>query len=167
MTKKTPQERGKDFEEEFRQYLKQLMARHPVASARFYDTHSAGAYLPDQPCDTIACVQGITHLFELKSSEVHDSLTGGLSKLLKNHQASHLRIWARAGACTHVVFWQQTTGVIELWDGEAVAKVRHATLARLKPDGICETFPNFDAFKTTFTAAILINARYTAKKDFP
>jgi hypothetical protein len=163
---RTPQEKGKDFEVEFRLYLKQLMEKHPVASARFYDTHSAGSYLPDQPGDTIACVRGYCHLFELKSSEVHASLSAGLSKLLGNHQASHLRIWARAGASTHVLFWQQATGVIELWDGEAVAMVRHAPHMRLKPDGICDTFPNFEAFKAGFMAALLHNPRYTAKKVF-
>jgi hypothetical protein len=160
---KTPQERGKEFEEQFRVFLKHLMEKHPVASARFYDTHSAGAYLPDQPADTIACVLGICHLFELKSSEVHASLSAGLSKLLKAHQASHLRIWARAGASTHIVFWQQKTGIIELWDGEAVGLVRHAPQARLKPAGICVTYPDFDAFKAAFTQALLNNPRYTAK----
>ena len=163
---KTPQEKGKEFEETFRLFLKELMEAHPVASARFYDTHSAGAYLPDQPGDTIACVRGICHLFELKSSEVHASLSAGLSKLLASHQASHLRIWARAGASTHVVFWQQNTGVVELWDGEAVALVRHAPHMRLKPDGICDTYPNFEAFKVGFTAALLHNPRYTAKKVY-
>lgn len=164
MSKKTPQERGKDFEEEFRLYLKQLMERYPVASARFYDTHSAGTYLPDQPCDTIACIRGQTHLFELKSSEVHASLCAGLSKLLANHQASHLRLWARAGASTHIVFWQQKTGVIELWDGAAVGEVRHAPHARLKPEGLCDVLPDFDAFKEFFSKQIKHNHRYTARK---
>lgn len=163
---KTPQEKGKEFEEEFRLYLKELMHKHPLASARFYDTHSAGAFLPDQPADTIACFRGICHLFELKSSEVHSSLTAGLSKLLANHQASHLKIWARAGASTHIVFWQQATGVIELWDGEAVAHVRHAPHMRLKAEGICDRFADFEAFKAAFTAALLHNPRYTAKKVF-
>lgn len=163
---KTPQEKGKEFEEQFRLFLKDLMHKHPVASARFYDTHSAGTYLPDQPGDTIACVRGICHLFELKSSEVHASLTAGLSKLLAHHQASHLKIWARAGASTHVVFWQQATGVIELWDGEAVAIVRNEAHMRLKTDGVCDIYPNFEAFKAGFTAALLNNPRYTAKKVF-
>jgi hypothetical protein len=163
---KTPQEKGKAFEEEFRLYLKEVMQKHPMASARFYDTHSAGAFLPDQPGDTIACFRGICHLFELKSSEVHASLSAGLSKLLANHQATHLKIWARAGASTHVLFWQQSTGVIELWDGECVAVVRHAPHMRLKPEGVCETYPDFEAFKAAFTAALLHNPRYTAKKVF-
>lgn len=162
---KTPQEKGKEFEEEFRLYLKELMHKHPVASARFYDTRSAGTYLPDQPGDTIACVRGICHLFELKSSEVHASLSAGLSKLLANHQATHLKIWARAGASTHVVFWQQTTGVIELWDGAAVAAVRHEPHARLKPAGICVTYTDLEAFKAAFTTALLINPRYTARTE--
>jgi len=163
---KTPQEKGKEFEELFRLFLKELMQKHPLASARFYDTHSAGTYLPDQPGDLIACFRGICHLFELKSSEVHGSLTAGLSKLLANHQATHLKIWARAGASTHVLFWQQSTGVIELWDGEAVAHVRHAPHMRLKAEGICDSFPDFEAFKAAFTASLLHNPRYTAKKVF-
>lgn len=163
---KTPQERGKDFEEEFRKYLKDLMGKYPVASARFYDTHSAGAFLPEQPCDSIACIQGVTHLFELKSSAVHLSLAGGLSDLLKDSQATHLRIWARAGACTHIVFWQQELGGIELWDGDAVAQVKHTPRARLKRDGICEQFLDFDSFKAEFFEAIKQNPRYTARKVF-
>jgi hypothetical protein len=163
---KTPQEKGKEFEEQFRLFLKDLMHKHPVASARFYDTHSAGTYLPDQPGDTIACVRGICHLFELKSSEVHSSLTAGLSKLLAHHQASHLKIWARAGASTHVVFWQQHTGVVELWDGESVAIVRNEAHMRLKAEGVCDIYPDFEAFKAGFTKALLNNPRYTAKKVF-
>lgn len=164
---KTPQERGADFEEEFRLYLKHLMQKGPAIFHRFYDTKSAGAFMPEQPSDFLACFKGRTHLFELKSSDVHDSFGASRKSLdlLKENQAASLRLWARAGAKVHLLFWQQRSGLIELWDGVAAAEARVTPRAKLDKPGNVLLFKDFESFKQTFTLAIKQNPRFGARED--
>jgi len=158
---KTAQEKGKVFEEEFQLYLKGLMQKYPAVPHRLYDTRSAGSYLPDQPGDFFLLFKGALHLWELKSSEVHDSLAANLSGLLSKEQATHHKLWRRAGAVTHVLFLQQRTGRVELWHGGHVAEVRHAAGKRLKRQD-CLPYGSMSEFKEQFTEALLLDSRYGA-----
>jgi hypothetical protein len=167
MAKKTPQELGAEFEEGFRLYLKGLMQKGPAAFHRFYDTKSAGAYMPEQPADFLACFKGRAHLFELKSSDVHNSFAACRKSidLLQEGQAANLRLWARAGAKVHLLFWQQRSGLIELWDGVAAAEARVTARAKLPREGNMLLFNTFDSFKEMFAAAIKQNPRFGAREE--
>lgn len=156
---KTPQELGKEFEQDFQALLKSVQNSSPAIYHRFYDTHSAGTFLPSQPGDFLMLYQGQGHLFELKSSDTHDSLSSGLSSLLDKDQAAHLRLWARAGAATHVIFWAQKTGVIEWWDGKVVAEHRAAG-KRLPANTPRLGFENFRQFSNMFTSIIRAESRH-------
>lgn len=119
---KTPQELGKEFEENFRLWLKQAVCHHRVAFVRLYDTRSAGSFLPDQPGDFLASINGRSHLFELKSSEKFPSLQAGgaMRQLITDAQAANARIWSRSGAQSHFIYWGQHSNIFEVWDGEYV-----------------------------------------------
>jgi hypothetical protein len=159
---KTPQEVGKEFEEDFRLLCKGISSRHRAAVHRLYDAHSAGGYMPEQPGDFFFLMEQHLHLFELKSSHTHQTLVSGLSSLMNTSQAAQLRFWARAGAVTHVLFLSQQDGAIELWSGEHVAMVRASYRGRLKPEGIVMRFKSFKEFKTVFEAALISNPRFSA-----
>ena len=157
MTKaKTPQEIGKDFEETFRGLLKTLQQKYKSNYHRFYDTHSAGAYLPEQPADFLLGFDGGMHFIECKSSDTHQTLASGLSDLLNKSQAANLRMWARAGACVHILFLSQRDGRVELWDGKVVSEARAAG-KRIKAEGICHVYANFADFAFDFEYALKRN----------
>ena len=159
---KTPQEIGKDFEDQFRLLCKSITQRNLAAVHRLYDAHSAGGFMPEQPGDFFFLFDGALHLFELKSSDTHQSLTSGLSSLMDTGQAAQLRWWARAGAVTHVLFLSQRDGVIELWSGEHVAVVRSTYRGRLKPEGIVMKFTSFKEFSFVFEQSLKANKRFSA-----
>ena len=146
---KSPQERGKDFEADFQAVLKSMHQRLKCNYYRFYDTRSAGAFMPSQPADYFLGIQGAMHFFELKSSEKFDNLGSGLSTLMDKDQAAHLRLWARAGACVHVLFLDQVSGAVEWWDGLKVAEHR-ASGKSIKPYGIRIHYTDFSTFANDF-----------------
>lgn len=153
---KSPQEVGKDFEETFRLLLKDLQKRCPCNFHRFYDTHSAGAYLPEQPADFLLGFDGGMHFIECKSSDTHQTLASGLADLFSKDQAANLRMWSRAGASTHILFLSQRDGRVELWDGLRVSEARAAG-KRIKAEGICHTYANFADFAFDFEYALKRN----------
>lgn len=160
---KTPQQIGKAFEEEFRLFLKDLTQKRLAAMYRFYDSTSAGGMMmPSQPGDFQLLYERHTHLFELKSSSKHKSLTAGLSGLLDYDQAAQLLFWHRAGAVTHVLFLDQATRRIELWDGAHVATTRQEPNARLKGLANCLQFDNFAHFSHVFAESLSANPRFSA-----
>lgn len=156
---KSPQERGKDFEADFQAVLKSMHQRLKCNYYRFYDTRSAGAFMPSQPADYFLGFQGVMHFFELKSSEKFDNLGSGLSTLMDKDQAAHLRLWARAGAGTHVLFLDQVSGAVEWWNGLAVSSAR-AVGRSIKPLGISLRFPDFDTFAKLFEEQLLLNPSF-------
>jgi hypothetical protein len=156
---KSPQERGKDFESDFQALLKSMHQRLRANYYRFYDTRSAGAYMPSQPADYFLGFQGVMHFFELKSSEKHASLANGLSSLMDKDQAAHLRLWARAGAGVHVLFLNQVSGAVEWWNGLAVSSARAAGKA-IKPLGICMQYPDFATFEKLFEEQLVLNPSF-------
>ncbi len=159
---KSAQEKGKEFEEDFRLWLKHLTEKHGAMYHRFYDTRSAGAYLPDQPGDYLLIWRGAPHLWELKSSGAHNSLAAGLGTLMSKEQATFHKLWQRAGATTHVLFWQQVTGEVELWHGGHVATVRHEKGRRLARQD-CLRYGNIGQFKAQFLSGLSTDKNYGAK----
>jgi len=131
MTTKTPQEIGKDFEETTRLILKALTLKRKSMFHRLYDTHSAGAYLPEQPADFLFMYEGKLTLIECKSSAKYETFPAGLSSLMEKEKAPLIRMWLRAGARCLFVFLSQSSGMIEFWDGKDVIAARTAERGRL------------------------------------
>lgn len=112
----------KKFEEGVEAYFKARMEHEPIVYHRFYDTHSAGSFLPNQPGDHY--IKTLTHsiLLETKHSEVHASLRSCFSNMVEDSQIAHMRVWMRAGSLTLVLF--KGTNGLELWDGGHCAHCR-------------------------------------------
>lgn len=82
--------------------LKRYCEKNPAVWHRFYDTHSAGRFLPVQPGDFLFVVQGVAHLIECKSTETGESLERLARK--SPEQIGKHKLWARAGAHTWYVY---------------------------------------------------------------
>lgn len=131
---KSAQQRGKDFEEDTRQALEYAVRKTKTAYIRLYDTHSAGSFLPAQPCDFMACHDGTTILIECKASEKHSSLADNrrvLTSNLSDNQMAHARLWTRAGGRYLILFLSVEQGKVEVWDGNRVADTYFTPRARL------------------------------------
>lgn len=161
---KTPQEVGKEFELDFQAVLKSLHQRCKANYYRFYDTHSAGAFMPKQPADYFLGFQGAMHFLELKSSLEHQTLSSGLSDLMTKDQAASLRLWYRAGACVHVLFLSQADGAVEWWDGLLVAEARAAG-KRIKAPGACIRYADFATFAEDFEIILRANPHFMVKRN--
>ena len=162
---KSPQERGKEFEADFQAVLKSMHQRLKSNYYRFYDTRSAGAFMPSQPADYFLGFKGAMHFFELKSSEKYDNLGGGLSTLMDKDQAAHLRLWSRAGAGVHVLFLDQMSGAVEWWDGLMVSSARAAGRS-IKPSGIRIHYTDFATFAQDFEEMLNLNPHFTVASSY-
>lgn len=130
---KTPQQLGSDFQVDLEKIFKEFRAKFPMNYHRFYDTKSAGSYLPEQPGDHFVTWAGKTFLIEAKLSTVHRSLASpkALSSGMSNGQAMSQILWSRAGAHAVVIFKDHANGFVEIWPGAYVGGVRNALRARL------------------------------------
>lgn len=116
------------FEQDIQNYLQKREAEEPMTYHRFYDTASAGDFLPAQPGDFLILSRGHAILLEAKHSTVHASLKSCFASHVKDNQIGFHRIWQRAGATTFFIFKSEISGhnpVIELWDGKALVTARH------------------------------------------
>lgn len=159
---KTPQDVGKAFEDEMREFLMGLSRKHCACYHRLYDAHSAGGFMPAQPGDGLLLYQGVQHLLEFKSSAAHSTLSAGLSNLVKTQQAGLMKFWHRAGAVCHYIFLDQNTREVELWAGAPVFEARLTFRARLKPEGARMRFANPLLFQAYFESALRENPRFSA-----
>lgn len=123
----------KQFEDDVQKYFKKRMEVDPIVYHRFYDTHSAGSFLPSQPADHLVQTPGHTVLVETKYSEVHNSLRSCFSSMVDDTQIAHMRIWMRAGAVGLIAFKGKVG--IEVWEGGHCAYCRLNGL-RLNPSHI-------------------------------
>lgn len=130
---RSPQQLGSDFQKELEDVFKALRNRHPMNYHRFYDTKSAGSYLPEQPGDHFVTWAGKTFLIEAKLSTVHRSLASpkALSSGMSSGQAMSQILWRRAGAYAVVIFKDHTNGFVEIWPGAYVGSIRTSLRARL------------------------------------
>ena len=134
---RTPQELGVEFQDEVQKVFETLQKStlRRLRFHRFYDSRSAGGYLPAQPGDFLLCNNGKTVVVEVKLSTVYRSLhsAGALRSLMKAEQAAQMALWTRAGAEGLVIFKDHENGYVELWDGAYVAKTRATERAVLDP----------------------------------
>mgnify|MGYP005615387511 FL=1 len=130
---KTPQQLGSDFQVDLEKIFKEFRTKFPMNYHRFYDTKSAGSYLPEQPGDHFVTWAGKTFLIEAKLSTVHRSLASpkALSSGMSNGQAMSQILWSRAGAHAVVIFKDHANGFVEIWPGAYVGGIRNALRARL------------------------------------
>ncbi len=160
MKTKTPQQVGKDFEEATRLVMKALTLKIPCMFHRLYDTHSAGAFLPEQPADFLFMHRGKLVLIECKSSAKHSSLSSGLSSLMEKEKAPLIRMWLRAGAKCLFLFLDQTTGDVEFWNGADVIEARSAERGRLKtPCRLLRAGP--EDYEGNLRAMLIIGQNYS------
>lgn len=139
---KSPQQKGKDFENKVQRALEDRQRTLPVVCLRLYDTRSAGNYLPSQPGDFVLCNDGQSILIEVKSSEKHDSLAdrrAPLTSLFDEEQVAKMRLWYRAGAKVLVIFQSQETGIMEIWPGNYIAEC-YITSRKRAEAYCCDTF---------------------------
>lgn len=86
---------------------------------RFYDSHSAGGYLPAQPGDFLWLLPGRpAYLLECKSTEK----SAKLKTLLDAGQCGKHRLWQRAGHQTAFIYADQATDKLAWYRGEDVVK---------------------------------------------
>lgn len=125
---------SKEFEKTIEQHFSSLakVIAGGVRMYRMYDSHSAGAFLPEQPGDFMGATARGATLLEAKTSIKHNSLRSCLSSNMDFGQAAELDLWEQAGHCAVVMFYAYQTGNVEVWPGGYVGRCR-ADGARLDP----------------------------------
>lgn len=100
---------------------------------RFYDTKSAGSYLPEQPADFLVGAPTGAYLVEAKASFWKVSLASCLSSAVRSGQAAQAKLWCRSGLNQKslFLFFCADTEAVEVWDGEHVANTYIKAGARL------------------------------------
>lgn len=102
--------------------LEALEERERLSWVRLYDSKSSGVasggnFIPAQPCDFIACLNGRPSIIEVKSSYKHSSLSSEtLRSIYQEEQIAGARLWNRAKANTLSVFVALPTRTVEIWD---------------------------------------------------
>ncbi len=104
-----------------------------LLSHRFYDTKSAGSFLPEQPADYLIGSPTGAYLLEAKASFRKESLAACLSNAVSGGQAVHAKLWCRTGPNNKslFVFFCAQTEIVEIWDGALVADTFIQSGARL------------------------------------
>lgn len=121
----------KDVETAVEEHLSKLQETDRMTYHRFYDTASAGNYLPEQPGDFLIVYKGVPILLECKFSSVHKSLRSCFSNAVSAGQIASSRIWSRAWAETFFLFYSSVTNTAEVWDGlECVSSRKQGTPLR-------------------------------------
>jgi hypothetical protein len=123
----------KKLENDVAKYFTDRMEKEPMFYHRFYDTHSANAFLPAQPGDHQVIKHGHTTVIETKYSAIHVSLVSCFSAVFNDSsQLTFARLITRAEADYWVIF--QGSGGYELWEGGMLyrKKITGARLNRLE-----------------------------------
>lgn len=106
-----------DLEDAVEKYLKERIKKDNLFYQRFFDTKSAGNFLPPQPSDFLVVRTGRAFYIETKFSEVHDSLISCFSNAVSGNQTASARLVTRAGASYWFLFYSSQSGNYEVWDG--------------------------------------------------
>lgn len=106
-----------EMEAEIDKFLSERQRKSTTMFHRFYDTRSAGNYLPGQPADFLIINNGRTYFLEAKFSEVHESLKNCFSGAVQPTQTASARLAVRAGASYYFIFYSKMIDQFELWEG--------------------------------------------------
>ncbi len=120
----------KKFEEDVQGYFQKRMETDRMVYHRFYDTHSAGNLLPNQPADHLIETPCHTILLETKYSDAHPSLRACFSSMVSDTQIAHMQVWMRAQKIPLILF--RGIEKLELWEGGHCVSCRHRS-RRLDP----------------------------------
>jgi len=119
-------------EQQFYSICKDLGETLPLICHRFYDSRSAGSYLPNQPGDFLLVINGQAVLVEIKTSEKHSSLSSCFSSHVSKTQLAHHRLWMRAGAqCWFLFGYFNVEPFYELWGSDVCVEIGSRERARL------------------------------------
>jgi hypothetical protein len=129
---------------------------HGLTFHRFYDTKSAGAFLPEMPADFLVGAPKGAFLLEAKASFLKTSLASCLSNAVSGGQAAEAHLWCRSGPNQKslFVFFCADTEEIEIWDGALVAATYIKSGARLTRDQVLLKGPATD-FKKLLREVLL------------
>jgi len=107
----------KKLEDATQEVLEGIQRKEKLTYERFYDTRSAGNYLPQQKSDFHVCYEGRAVYIECKFSEKHESLRGCFSANVSPEQLASARLVNRAGGKYWFLFYSPLSYKFELWDG--------------------------------------------------
>lgn len=110
-------ESWQDFEGAVETLLKGMVKTHPALYQRFYDTKSAGNFLPKQPADFGVLYAGQWSFLEAKHSTKSKSLRGCFSSAVSSDQLASARLAERAGGPYFFLFASSVTRQYEVWSG--------------------------------------------------
>jgi len=113
-----------DLEQAVQTTLATEQKRKPLVWHRFFDTKSAGNFMPNQPGDFYAGYLGKGWLIECKFSGIHESLRQCFSSAMEAHQLASGRIWTRAEHRAIVIFYAKISGLVEVWDTKYLADMK-------------------------------------------
>lgn len=117
---------GKWLEQAVDKALKAFQAEKPSFYHRFYDTTSAGGFLPAQPGDYFWLLPNTPAiLLEVKSTEK----SAPLRSLIKPGQGGKHRLWHRSGHRSAFIYGDKVSGLLEWYWGEAVLSTGTGELA--------------------------------------
>lgn len=114
----------KSLEEAIQDELVARQRRQPLLFHRFYDTRSAGAYLPAQPADFGVLLEGRWTYLEAKYSGAAETLRSVFSNAVSDQQLASAKLAARAKGSYWFLFYSGVSRCIELWPGEYCAGQR-------------------------------------------
>lgn len=121
---------GKRLEHKVQEALVKYAKSFPSFMYRFYDTRSAGSFLPAQPGDFFLLTPKQCFLIECKSSELGTPLlrmANAKTKTASTQRAKH-KLWRRAGHATLYVYLDLRTERLEWHNGSYVLEKTHAPL---------------------------------------
>lgn len=121
----------KELEQETNDYLENRQSTERFFFHRFYDTASAGHYIPPSPSDFLVVAQGQATFLECKFSKVHESLVSCFSRHVRDEQIGYMLLTTRAGARYCVIFYSSVSKTFEAWDGGYLVTVKEKERARL------------------------------------
>lgn len=108
---------GTLLQDKLQEALKAYQENTPSFWYRFYDTKSAGRYLPAQPGDFLWLLPGVPAiLIEAKSSETGQKLVSMISPA----QRGKHKLWHRAGHLTAFVYCDLEREMVGWADGQGV-----------------------------------------------
>ena len=111
---------GKLLETKIQQALVTFTQHHPGFKHRFYDTKSAGNYLPAQPGDFFLLIPNRCLLIEAKSTTVGASILK-LAWANKQQLAKH-KLWHRAGHPSWYAHLDVKEKILSWYKGEDILK---------------------------------------------
>lgn len=117
---------GKWWEKRIKEALKSLERHHGVFHHRMKDSHAAGRIVGTSPADFLVAYNGHAQLWEAKASEVHPSLRSCLASMVSDTQVGYHQLWTNNKCLSFFLFYSDSTGEVEVWEGHVVVAARKA-----------------------------------------